>query len=391
MSGINNMAWGGGVRPPVRPFARPPEHLPIYRPTVVPPKYDGKCPPIRILALADTHLGFDMPARPRIERRRRGYDFFANFEHILEIAVSEQVDCVVHGGDLLFRSRVPAELVQKSFLPIKNVADEGIPVFIVPGNHERSRIPFDMLARHDGVHIFDRPRTFGLDFGRIRLAVSGFPYCRDGVRSKFRDLVAATRWREESADARILCVHHCFEGATVGAHNYTFRNGQDVVRVRDVPEQFCAVITGHVHRAQVLQQDLRGQALHTPIIYPGAVERTSFAEREEEKGYFLIQLLYANPADGIIPQWEFRRLSTRPMVMKELSVGGLTPDDLEVALVDLLSGLPNDAVLQIRIHDTPSAGARVLLTAGYMRDLAPPTMNVEVLLTDERNRSSGRW
>ena len=33
---------------------------------------------IRILLIADTHLGFDLPFRPRIKRRRRGLDFFAN-------------------------------------------------------------------------------------------------------------------------------------------------------------------------------------------------------------------------------------------------------------------------------------------------------------------------
>ena len=31
---------------------------------------------IRVLLLADTHLGFDLPSKPRVERRRRGPDFF---------------------------------------------------------------------------------------------------------------------------------------------------------------------------------------------------------------------------------------------------------------------------------------------------------------------------
>jgi DNA repair exonuclease SbcCD nuclease subunit len=141
----------------------------------------------------------------------------------------------------------------------------------------------------------------------------------------------------------------------------------------------------------VLQHDLRGHSIHTPIIYPGAVERTSFAEREEEKGYFLLELVNADGGDGFTPHWEFRSLPTRPMILIELSAGGLTHDDLETALLGMLSELPNDAVLQVRIHGTPSADARPLLTAPRMRELAPPTMNVEVLLADERNRSSARW
>ncbi|MGD9302415.1 MAG: hypothetical protein PVI13_12635 [Desulfobacterales bacterium] len=42
---------------------------------------------IRILFLADTHLGYDFPFRPRIERRRRGPDFFANYERALQPAM----------------------------------------------------------------------------------------------------------------------------------------------------------------------------------------------------------------------------------------------------------------------------------------------------------------
>ena len=63
--------------------------------------------PMRVLFVSDTHLGFDLPARPRVDRRRRGPDFFACFERALEPALRGEADVVVHGGDLLYRSRVP--------------------------------------------------------------------------------------------------------------------------------------------------------------------------------------------------------------------------------------------------------------------------------------------
>ena len=63
---------------------------------------------VRVLFLADTHLGFDLAFRPRIESRRHGPEFFANFQRALQPALDGRVDCVVHGGDLLFRSKVPA-------------------------------------------------------------------------------------------------------------------------------------------------------------------------------------------------------------------------------------------------------------------------------------------
>ncbi|MFC2025933.1 hypothetical protein ACFLUC_01930 [Chloroflexota bacterium] len=56
---------------------------------------------IRILLVADTHLGFDMPFRPRVQKQRRGPDFFANFESALKPALCEQVDLAVHGGGFI--------------------------------------------------------------------------------------------------------------------------------------------------------------------------------------------------------------------------------------------------------------------------------------------------
>jgi exonuclease SbcD len=325
-----------------------------------------------------------MPARPRVQRRRRGSEFLANFARILDAAVVEKVDCVVHGGDLFFRSRVPADLVQMAFLPIKRVAEAGIPFFIVPGNHERSRIPYDMLALHPRVHIFDRPRTFVEEFNGSTVAFAGFPYCRAGVRSEFPHILEATRWSAAAANARLLCAHQCFEGATVGTHNYTFRHGQDVVRVRDIPRQFAAVITGHVHRAQVLQHDLRGRDLDTPIIYPGSIERTSFAEKDEEKGYVRLDIELGDPPDGVAVDWEFRKLPTRPMMVEEIAVERFTRAELELTLVSLLQRMPEDAVVQIRVRGIPQGDARIALGAKYLRSLAPATMNVEALLVDER-------
>ena len=129
--------------------------------------------PLRILLLADTHLGIDTPTRPRVERRRRGPDFFANFERALGPALAGEVQAVVHGGDLLYRSRVPPGLVARAFEPLFRVADAGVPVYLVPGNHERSSVPYPILAAHRGVEIFTRPETFVLSVGGVRLDVAG--------------------------------------------------------------------------------------------------------------------------------------------------------------------------------------------------------------------------
>ncbi len=58
-----------------------------------------------------------------------------------------------------------------------------------------------------------------------------------------------------------------------------FRTAADVIRHKDMPEKIDAVLSGHIHRHQVLIRDLENRTLRTPVLYSGSIERTSFAER----------------------------------------------------------------------------------------------------------------
>src|SRR4029077_15926707 len=144
---------------------------------------------VRILFLADTHLGFDLPVKPRIKRRRRGHDFLANYATALRPALAGEVDLVVHGGDVFNRPRPVPSLAYQAFEPLSRVADRGVPVFIVPGNHERSCLPHMRFASHPLGHVFDRPRTFVTTVRGTTIALSGFPYERRDVRTRFAELL----------------------------------------------------------------------------------------------------------------------------------------------------------------------------------------------------------
>jgi len=253
---------------------------------------------MRVLFLSDTHLGADGRGRGRERAADRSLDSFAVFERALAPAFRGEVDLVVHGGDLLYRSRVPDSLVERAFAPLARVADAGVPVFVVPGNHERSRFPLTLWTRWPGVHVFDRPRTFVIVARGQRVALTGFPFERHDVRGRFRGLLEAAGVTR--ADLRLLCLHHCVEGATVGPVGFTFRRGRDVIRCADLPEGFAAVLAGHVHRHQVLVRDLRGAPLRCPVLYAGATRRTSSAERLEDKGSMRLDF-----ADGVLRDWRF--------------------------------------------------------------------------------------
>lgn len=334
--------------------------------------------------MADSHLGFDLPTRPRVRRRRRGHDFLANHRRALRPALDGKVDIVVHGGDVFHRSRVAPSLVHQAFQPLKRVADTGIPVFVVPGNHERSKIPHRRLASHVGIRILDSPATHVVSVGGTRVAVSGFPFQRRDVRTRFRDLLAASRWDDAPADIRLLCMHHCVEGATVGSGDYTFRDGEDVIRGRDLPTGIAAVLSGHIHRYQILTKDLFGRPLASPVVYPGSIERTSIAEIDETKGYVILEL-HRNCRGGAMTNAEFVPLPARPMVQREARIDRAlrAPGQLELWIREAIASVAPDTVLRLRIRGTLTPDLERVLASSRIRELAPPTMNVDVTLLND--------
>jgi DNA repair exonuclease SbcCD nuclease subunit len=339
---------------------------------------------MRILLLADTHIGFDLPSRPRVTRRRRGHDFLANFRRALQPALAGEVDLVVHGGDLLHRSKVPPGVVEMAMQPLMQVAASGIPVYLVPGNHERSQIPMHLWASHPLIHIFDRPRTFLQAVGDRTVALSGFPFVRD-VRDRFTSLIEVTDQRRVEADVSLLCIHQAVEGSRVGnggQGDFTFRYGTDVVRGHHIPPGFDAVLSGHIHRAQVLRQNLHGVPLAAPVIYPGSVERTSWAERGEEKVCAVVTVDESGASARGPCAVEWVPLHARPMV--DLTVRSAPAREaFEAELLGRLHQLQSDAIVRVHLQGPPHRGAQLALGAQNLRRLAPATMNISAARVPE--------
>jgi DNA repair exonuclease SbcCD nuclease subunit len=176
------------------------------------------------------------------------------------------------------------------------------------------------------------------------------------------------------ADIRLLCLHQTVEGSRV--KGYTFRSGDDIVRGRDIPYGLAAVLCGHIHRSQVLTRDLAGTRLAAPVLYPGSVERTSLAEREETKGYLILELGADSENGGRLEGWEFRELPARPMFTVSIDITDLAPEALEKRIRDKISRLPIDAVVQLRIEGELVPRAEVVMRAANLRRLHPATMTV---------------
>ena len=159
---------------------------------------------------------------------------------------------------------------------------------------------------------------------------------------------------------------------------YTFRRGEDVIRGRDLPTGFAAVLAGHIHRQQVLTEDLSGRRLAAPVFYPGSVERTSGAERDEEKGFMTLEIEPDVATGGRLVSSTFHPLPARPMIDLELDVDGLSGERIERRLRRLLNDLDPDSVVRIRVSGACEQDGRSFLSATSIRQVAPASMTVSL-------------
>jgi DNA repair exonuclease SbcCD nuclease subunit len=230
--------------------------------------------------------------------------------------------------------------------------------------------------------VFDTEGTEGIEVRGTAVAVSGIPCIRRRARSRFPAALERTAWRGANADLRLLIAHQAFEGAVVGPADFTFRTADDVVRLADLPAELTAVLAGHIHRSQVLETDLRGRPCPVPVLYPGSIERTAFAEKDEPKGFLTVDIT-PDPG-GAVLDWTFRNLGARPMIVRPLRVEGLGEAALEAELRRALAAEPADAVLRLEADGPPIEDAAPALRAARLRELAPTTMNVEVRIPGVR-------
>jgi len=327
------------------------------------------------LFFADTHLGFDYPLKPRIEKRRRGPDFFKNFDLVLEYAQKQKVNLIIHGGDLFYQTEIPEKIISLVYDRLFRIAETGISMLIVPGNHESSRLPGSLLTQHYNIHIFHKPETYYFEVHNLKLAISGFPFIRENILDNFSYILRQLKQDRKAADINLLCMHQILEGATVGPSDYTFRYGNDVISKKDLPPDYTAYLSGHIHRKQVIWKCFPNNR-KIPFIYPGSIERTTFAEKDEVKGFYILEFSN-NESDPALSKMIFHPLPTRPMVDMDLNhLPSHVSDNLvRTTILESLTKLDKDSIIRIKCKN-PSI--LKILSSAFLKDLIPSTMNVQI-------------
>ncbi|MEO9852424.1 MAG: DNA repair exonuclease [Reichenbachiella sp.] len=290
-----------------------------------------------ILLFSDTHIGFDhAPNNKPGKNRRRGPDFFQNFKYVIDKAIELKVDYLIHCGDVFEKQSVPTFLVDQTYAEFLRIANAGIKLVIVPGNHERSVLPPSLFLNHDNIYIFDSPQTFSFP----DLSVSGFPYYRGDIRSLFPSYKEEIESQLNPENFNLLCVHHAIDGVKAGFNFFEFRNRKDTLDINDLPGQFDLILSGHIHKHQILNTtNSKGDSV--PIIYSGSTERTMFDEIEEVKGCHTFKV------EGKKFKHQFHPITTRSMHRIDLKSKSIQVEQVADFLVEQIANFDRDSIVQL--------------------------------------------
>lgn len=340
----------------------------------------------RILFISDTHLGHDYPLKPRVKRERRGEDFFNNFKTAADYAFNNNFDFIFHGGDFFFRSRIPQKIIQMGNDLINVITSEyNIPLYIVPGNHERSKLPRLISSFNRNLYIFDIPKTYTVVKNELKISLTGFPYLKDNVRDNFSSILNKAGFFDVESDFKIIGTHHAVQGAKVGPQNFTFLNREDTIQIKDIPKETDMLLCGHIHRHQILNKRTGNKTI--PIIFAGSAEKTSFAEIGEEKGFYILEIEKKNDSE-IWKKIEFVQLTSRKMKILNIEKSFRTKKEFLIHLKECLSGFEKKSYVKINLQNTDFFNK---LSSKEILDAVPKGMCIDISYNFKqlKNRKTG--
>lgn len=247
---------------------------------------------MKLIHLSDLHLGKRLNELSMIEDQR--YILI----QILSMIAGEQPDGVLLAGDIYDKAVPPAEAVQLFDFFLTSLADQGIPVFVINGNHDSAeRLAFGaQLMSGRGIYmapVYDgRVRKICLSDAYGEVHIHLLPFLKPAlVRHAFETEPAesyeeavrtALRHMEIDPQARnVLVAHQFVAGASRCESEETPVGGLDMVSA-SVFDAFDYVALGHLHSPQPAGRDT--------IRYCGTPLKYSASEAEQKKSVTVVEL-----------------------------------------------------------------------------------------------------
>lgn len=297
---------------------------------------------MRLIHLSDLHIGKRVNEFSMIEDQRY------ILGQILEIVKEECADGVILAGDIYDKPVPPAEAVTVFDEFLNGLAELGVKVFVISGNHDSAeRLAFGgRLMRGRGIFLSSvyvgdgEPVRLEDEFGE--LCVYLLPFVKPAVvRHVFEEeeigsyedavRVAVAHMDVDEGKRNVLVAHQFVTGAERCESEEIAVGGLDQVSA-EVFEKFDYVALGHLHSPQKVGRET--------VRYCGTPLKYSFSEAEQVKSVTVVELLEKGKVE--IRKRELRALrdmrklkgSYMEVTAKSCYQGTNTEDYVQITLTD---------------------------------------------------------
>jgi exonuclease SbcD len=323
---------------------------------------------IRLLHLGDLHIGMENYGRidPATGLNGRVMDFLRRFNDVVDYALDNEVDLVLFAGDA-YKSRDPNSTYRREFARrIKRLADAGIPVILLVGNHDLPAatrrassieifrtlgVPNVLVASHERLLRVTTKRGEAIQVATVPYPLRQQLLAHEDYKNKtiaeldelvqqlVVDNIRALAEQVDPSLPAVLTGHFSVSEAKLGSER-TVMLGRDVVVLKSTLADpvWDYIALGHIHRHQELN---RGQ--QPPIVYCGSLERIDFGEEREPKGFVVADVRRGHT------EWQFHPVAARPFITIRADVRD-DADPLAALLSTIAKQDVTDAVVRVIVQ-----------------------------------------
>ena len=325
-----------------------------------------------IVHTADIHIGVENYGRPDpvTKTSTRLVDFLDTLDEVVTFASENSADIVLFCGDA-YKSRNPSQTHQREFAKrIYSLANNGIQVFLLIGNHDSPNIPGPASALDifptlniPNVHIGSTLTTHLIETKSGPIQIVSLPWVRKGQfmssaetdqlsTEELNSTIQSMLTTEISYQASnldpdipsILSGHVSIDSARTSSEK-SMMLGNDYVLLKSsvALPQFDYVALGHIHKYQLLNE--------TPkVVYPGSLQRIDFGEEKDVKGFCSIHLDPTKKTGQRETSYEFIPVNARRMVTIKITLDEIDPEPTNTIITEIKKHNITDAIAQVMIE-----------------------------------------
>ena len=208
---------------------------------------------MRFAHLSDTHLGYK-----HLAKDKREHDFYEQFQKTIDRIIEEEVDFVIHSGDLFDQSPPhiePLKAFQDGLLKLKEAE---IPMYAIAGNHDikyiKDKVIPQILFENYGLKIISAENPY---YYEGDVLICGVPHQKKSKSEELKESLLKLSQEAENAEKSILVLH---QGVLERFPEYL------EIKMDELPENFDYYAMGHLHNFFELECG-RGK-----LVYPGSME-----------------------------------------------------------------------------------------------------------------------